>query len=331
MLTNLKEVSYAPLSTQETFKAELVDGLCSVKSSAEQKLLARVNVDGEKLHLSLEESSSSRPTMMSLVAIEYLISHHPDIKTIDIKSSYPLDYPFTVLGSSFERFEFYQVPILWHHTKEYKIAPEKWTKLEDGRTYPIRPAPHKGMVYKRYVPQLDMTITFRMTDPERDLVQFHEWHNQSRVSFYWELNRPIEELKEYMEKGHMTPHQIPMIVEVNGEMVGYYEMYWVREDRLGPYYESDAFDRGFHFLIGNKKFLGAKITDSIVKSGLHLLYLDDPRTRRVMAEPRHDNQKVLKYAEASIGWKQLKIFDFPHKRAVLLENSREVFFGGNAL
>ena len=331
MLTNLKEVSYSPLSTQESYKAELVDGLCSVKSTADQNLLARVNVDGEKLHLSIEESSSSRPTMMSLVAIEYLISHHPEIKSVDIKSSYPLDYPFTVLGSSFERFEFYQMPTLWHHTKEYKIFPEKWTKLEDGRTYPIRPAPHKGMVYKRFVPQLDMTITFRMTDPERDLNQFHEWHNQSRVSFYWELNKPIEELKDYMEKGHMTPHQIPMVVEINGEMVGYYEMYWVREDRLGPYYESDAFDRGFHFLIGNKKFLGAKITDSIVKSGLHLLYLDDARTRRVMAEPRHDNQKVLKYAEASIGWKQLKIFDFPHKRAVLLENSREVFFGGNAL
>lgn len=331
MLTNLKEVSYSPLSTQESFTAELVDGVCTIKSSAAQTLIARVNVDNQKLHISFEEATSTRPTMLGLVALEYILGHHDEIKSIELKSSYALDYPFSLLGNSFERFEFYQYPTLWHHTKEYSVPAEKWTQMEDGRTHPIRPAAHKSFVYKRFVPQLDMTICFRLTDPQRDLDQFYEWHNQSRVSFYWELNKPKEELKDYMEKGLLNPHQIPMIVEINGEMVGYYEMYWVREDRLGPYYESEAFDRGFHFLIGNKKYLGARITDSIVKSGLHLLYLDEARTRRVMAEPRHDNQKVLKYAEASIGWKKLKVFDFPHKRAVLLENSREVFFGGNAL
>jgi hypothetical protein len=121
------------------------------------------------------------------------------------------------------------------------------------------------------------------------------------------------------------------MVTIDGDEVAYFEFYWVKEDRLGPYYDSEAFDRGFHFLVGNKKYLGNKTTDSLIKAVLHFFYIDDPRTRKVMAEPRHDNQKVLKYAEASIGWTKLKEFDFPHKRAALLENRREVFFGGNVL
>lgn len=327
MLTNLKEVSYSPLSQSQELKASYTDGVCTVKSGTDQYAHFKTTVEGHKLILSTETAL----TLHAAVAIEYLLGHNQELISVELKATHKLGYPFTVLSQTFERHEFFQLPTLWHHKSEYQVLPENWTKLEDGRTYPIRPAAHKGYVYKRYVPQLEKTVTFRLTDPVKDLDQFHEWHNQARVSFYWELNQSKEELKAYMEKGLESKHQIPMIVEVDGELAGYYEMYWVREDRLGPYYESDAFDRGFHFLIGNKKFLGSKTTDLIVKCGLHLLYLDDCRTRRVMAEPRHDNQKVLKYAEASIGWKKLKVFDFPHKRAVLLENSREVFFGGNSL
>src|SRR5690606_10514383 len=106
----------------------------------------------------------------------------------------------------------------------------------------------------------------------------------------------------YIEAGLRKKHQIPMIIELDGEPVGYYEFYWVKEDRLGPYYEARDYDRGFHFLIGNKKFLGKNNTDAITSSGLHFIYLDDPRTMFTMAEPRYDNNKVLKYADESIGW-----------------------------
>ncbi len=331
MLTNIQEVSYSPLTQAQIFKAQLLDQVCSVKSQSDQMINMRTHYVDGKLSLNLDLSSEIDPALLVAIGVEYLLGHISEITSIEIQSSYKLGYPFSILGPVFERFEFFQIPLLWHHTAQYTISPEKWTKTDDGRTHPIRPPAHKGYVYKRFVPGIEKTISFRLTEPHKDLDQFHQWHNQSRVSFYWELNQSQEELKTNMEKGLKDPHQIPMIVEIDEELVGYYEMYWVREDRLGPYYNSDAFDRGFHFLIGNKKFLGHQITDSIVKCGLHLLYLDDCRTRRIMAEPRHDNQKVLKYAEASIGWKNLKTFDFPHKRAVLLENSREVFFGGNSL
>lgn len=309
MLMNLEEVTYHPLSMTESFKAKLSDNVCFVQNKSDESLEVNVIAEDEHLRLRNTKGSAKDFSVHFMICLEYLLGHYPNLKTVTIENPFKANYPFDLLGESFERSEFFQLPLLWHHKSSYSIAPEKWT-ITNQRSHPIRPKPHQGEVYRRYIPQIKSTVSFRLIDRERDLDIFHHWHNQSRVSFFWELNKPKEELSDYIEKGLNDPHQIPMMVEINGEPLGYYEMYWVREDRLGPYYESEAFDRGFHFLIGNKKYLGHKTTDSVIKSGLHFLFLDDPRTRRIMAEPRHDNQKVLKYAEESVGWKKVKFLIF---------------------
>lgn len=320
----MKEVVYSPLSLDESFKASFNNEKCLVKSDRDRLLETSVSIEGSKLRLKKLQGLNEDETL-TLITLEYILGHKPELTEVELADALTL----TSLENTFLRSEFFQLPNLWHHKGQYEVSPERWTET-NGRQHPVRPEAHKGIVYRRYLPQLEKTISFRLIQMS-DLDTFHEWHNQPRVYHFWELNQSKEELKAYIEKSLQDKHQIPMIVDLDGEPVGYYEMYWVREDRLGPYYESDAFDRGFHFLIGNKKVLGHKTTDSIIKSGLHTLFLDDARTRRIMAEPRHDNQKVLKYAEASVGWRKVKIFDFPHKRAWLLENSREIFFGGNAL
>lgn len=323
MTNSFKEVSYSPLSLNTSFLASWNGDKCIVSSNRDESLEVKTLIQNEEMILEFIQSNAESTEQLFLVMMEYLLGHAQSVTRVRANFINPF-------GPIFPRSDLFQTPLLWTKNTLYKLTPERWTQTKDVK-HPERPESQAGYCYQRYVPHLEKIISLRRTDPLKDLDQFHEWHNQSRVSFFWELNKPKEELKEYMEKGLKDQHLIPMIVEIDGESVGYFEMYWVREDRLGPYYDSDAFDRGFHVLIGNKKFLGQNYTDSVLKSALHFLFLDDPRTRRVMAEPRHDNQKILKYAEESIGWKQLKVFDFPHKRAVLLENSREVFFGGNAL
>lgn len=290
----------------------------------EQSLLASAN--GKSLRSTFTMTGSEAKIAQDdieneffLRSLEYLFNENPSLRHIEIESS----------GSkkSVGREEFYQTPGLWHPGK--RLSLEKWDRSAE-RPHPLRQDRKTGLFYQRYVPAIDKTISFRGIDTEADLDTFHEWHNQPRVSFFWELALPKEELKAYLSKTINDPHMVPTFVELDGVAVGYFEMYWAREDRLGPYYESEPFDRGLHFLIGEPSVLGFANTDSIMRSALHFLFLDDPRTRRVMAEPRHDNKKVLKYAESS-GWVKLKEFDFPHKRAALLECKRENFFNGERL
>lgn len=263
-------------------------------------------------------SSESTSNDLFLRTIEFIFGQNPALKEIEIEGH-----------KQITREEFFQTTNLWHIPKNEKLLPEKWNRSFE-RPHPIRSDRKDGVFYKRFAQNINKTITIRGIDPEKDLDTFHNWHNQPRVAFFWELAQTKEELKAYMEKTKSDPHMIPTFVELDGKPVAYFELYWTLEDRLGPYYPADAFDRGFHFLVGEKDALGFENTDSIVKSVLHCLFLDDPRTRRVMAEPRADNKKVLKYVESS-GWKKLYEFDFPHKRAALLECKRENFFNGERL
>lgn len=319
----MKEVIYAPLPTSEQFKVVSSGESCLVKTSQDRRLEMKFLVRERKLEVLALQGERSETLL--LIALEHLLAHDPSFLEVELREENVLKK----LPKTFLRSEFFQLPNLWSDKENYDLKPERWTATNERR-HPVRPLPNQGTFYKRYLPALEKTISFRLITM-KDLDIFHEWHNQPRVYHFWELNQSKEELSTYIQKSLQDKHQIPVIVELDGRPIGYFEMYWVREDRLGPYYESDAFDRGFHFLIGDKKVLGHRTTDAIIKSGLHALYLDDPRTRRIMAEPRHDNQKVLKYAEEAIGWRKVKIFDFPHKRAWLLENSRDAFFTGNAL
>ncbi|WP_090334474.1 GNAT family N-acetyltransferase [Nitrosomonas sp. Nm51] len=229
------------------------------------------------------------------------------------------------------RSEFFQFPCFWVKSPERALYPVSWMKTNDV-SHPVRYNPGKNaLLYERYIYEIDKTVTFRVIDPGKDLAVFSSWHNNKRVSVYWELEGSVDKHREYIEKNLADPHLIPVIMEINGEPAGYFEFYWTKEDRLGPYYDSHDYDRGFHFLIGNRKFLGIKNTDAALKCVVHYLFLDDPRTIKIMAEPRWDNQKVLQYVDSFPVWRRIKEFDFPHKRAVLLECTRERLFVGEHL
>jgi acetyl CoA:N6-hydroxylysine acetyl transferase len=291
------------------------EGQTLLATAAGKTLRSTFALDGATAKLAQDEVENE----FFLRSVEFLFNAYSSLWSITVETSGE--------QKTIGREEFFQTPGLWHPSR--KISLEKWNR-EAERPHPVRNDRKSGLFYQRFVPSIGKTISFRGIDADTDLDTYHEWHNQPRVSFFWELALPKEELKAYLVKTINDPHTVPTFVELDGTPVGYFEMYWAREDRLGPYYESDAFDRGLHFLIGEPSALGFANTDSIMRSALHFLFLDDPRTRRVMAEPRHDNKKVLRYAESS-GWVKLKEFDFPHKRAALLECKRENFFNGERL
>jgi hypothetical protein len=63
-----------------------------------------------------------------------------------------------------------------------------------------------------------------------------------------------------------------------------------------------------------------------VPSACHYCFLDDPRTQRIVVEPKLTNTAIVSVAQKFAGMTITKWFDFPHKRSALLEVSRERFF-----
>ena len=233
--------------------------------------------------------------------------------------------------------QFEQHPELWL-LKDNEYSPQLLTstppevnsaQAQDGAiaeiTHPIRSRHPQGLCFKRYSYSLRAEINFRSVCPKTDLKLFHGWMNQPRIANFWELDKSPEELKDYLVKLQQDPHQYPIIAEIDGEAFGYFELYWAKEDRLGPYYEADDYDRGIHLLIGNENYLGTRFWQVWGRYLAQYCFLENSRTQAVVGEPRVDNIPMIRIWEY-FGFKQLKTFHFPHKHAALVYGSRQDFF-----
>ena len=198
-------------------------------------------------------------------------------------------------------------------------------RMTDGKRHPLRPLKPQGEVYRRYIPWLQATLSFRRLDVERDLAHFNRWMNDPVVAHFWQETGSLEQHRHYLAKLDADAHVFPLIASLDDRPFGYFEIYWAREDRIAPFSDAGDYDRGWHVLIGEEQCRGQAFVSAWMPSISHYLFLDDPRTQRLLIEPRSDNKKMLRSLDRS-GYALLKEFDFPHKRAMLGMVSRERFF-----
>ena len=269
--------------------------------------------------------------LVVLQVLDVLFSACPTIRIIEVNDAMLAWLPNGILSDHrLSRSGFYQWPELWlAKGVEYPMAQQQ---VKSGEVrHPKRPSHPRGELYRRYLPSLKQTLSFRVIDPVQDLQTFHRWMNMPGIAPIWELGKPEAELQKYLVDRQSDPHIFSVIGCFDDEPFGYFEFYWAMEDRLGPYYDPLPFDRGVHLLVGNRRYLGAHHFKAWLLGLNHYLFLDDPRTQRVMGEPRADNKKLLRYLEYFPCYRKLKEFDFPHKRAALMECDRDRLFDGEVL
>ncbi|KZF19199.1 siderophore biosynthesis protein-like protein [Xylona heveae TC161] len=131
------------------------------------------------------------------------------------------------------------------------------------------------------------------TGPVSDVDLLHKWMNDPRVAHFWGEQGPIEHQEEFLRNNLKSRHSFPVIGCWDGKPFGYFEIYWVKEDRLGRYLGdgADYWDRGFHCLIGENEFRGPHRVQVWLSALVHHCLVADQRTQTVMLEPRVDNQK----------------------------------------
>ncbi|GAB3263186.1 GNAT family N-acetyltransferase [Chitinimonas naiadis] len=222
-----------------------------------------------------------------------------------------------------DRMTFWQQPDLWLTTPSSAGIALQYVMTGEKRHPRRAPKPH-GVVYRRYLPSLDSTFTLRVAETARDIDAFHDWMNQDRVHRFWELAGDRESHATYLQAQIDDPKVLPLIGEFDGEPFAYFETYWAKEDRLAPYYDVQDFDRGCHVLVGNSRHRGPAKVVVWMRAVSHYLFLDDPRTQRIVGEPRVDNARFIAYLQSQ-GFGKLKEFNFPHKRAAMVVLEREAF------
>ena len=197
--------------------------------------------------------------------------------------------------------------------------------MTDGKRHPRRAPKPEGLVYARFIPWLGQTISFRVVDLEQDLPSFHRWMNDPRVAAFWKEDGNLDKHRGYLGELHADPHILPLIGCFDGVPFGYFEIYWAKENRIGPFYDADDYDRGWHVVVGEDSYRGRRFISAWLPSLMHYMFLDDCRTQRIVGEPAAHHRQQLRNLELS-GFARIKNFDFPHKRATLVMLLRERFF-----
>lgn len=278
-------------------------------------------------------TSSAPPLDATLAAIEAIFAFHPDAQALHLQvpeTMYPaLRHAGIVVDDDNARpcvsAELYwQQPGMWLPSPRPLPYPQQ-PIMSAGHRHPRRPPKPEGTVYRRHIPWLKATLSFRVLDLELDLERFNRWMNDPVVAHFWEEQGDLAQHRKRLEATLSHPSALPLIGCFDDQPFGYFEAYWAKEDRIGAYYAADDFDRGWHLLIGEAAFRGSPYVAAWLPSISHYLFLDDCRTQRLVIEPRVDNAKMLRNL-ARCGYAHLKAFDFPHKRAMLGMQLREHFF-----
>ncbi len=223
-----------------------------------------------------------------------------------------------------ERAAFWQLGGAWHKGAASANYPQVY-RMSGGRRHPLRAPKPQGEVYRRFDAKLSQWISLRTLDIELDLERFSRWQNSPRVLEFWQEGGTLEQHRTYLEKAAADPHTTTLIGCIDDEPFAYYEAYWAKEDRIAPFYEVGDYDRGIHMLVGEESHRGPHKVESWMTALVHYLLLDDPRTQRIVAEPRADNARMIGHMQRLGFWRE-KEFNFPHKRAALMVQSRETFF-----
>jgi acetyl CoA:N6-hydroxylysine acetyl transferase len=217
----------------------------------------------------------------------------------------------------------WQLPQRWFVDAGLRPYPELRV-IQYGRPHPIRPPKPRGTLYRRRIPWLDRELSFRAaTEEDADLL--HEWMNRPRVAEVWDEAGPIEHHRAYLQGLLADPHVLPLIGALDDRPIGWFEVYYAAENRLGPHYACEDWDRGWHVAIGDESCRGAAHVAAWLPSLMHFMFLDEPRTRRIVGEPRADHAQQINNLTRS-GFATIGTVDFAHKRAALVMLTRDRFF-----
>lgn len=223
-----------------------------------------------------------------------------------------------------DRAAFWQRPRPWRPGSANEDFPEQFVFTAEQR-HPCRPPKPQGEVYRRFDATLGCWISLRALEIDRDLPLFHRWQNNPRVDAFWSEAGSVLQHQSYLTRLAADPHVYALVGCFDDQPFGYFEVYWAKEDRIAPFYAAGDYDRGLHMLVGEEGHRGPHKVRSWLPALVHYLFLDDSRTQWVVAEPRADNARMIDYMR-QMGFWQEKTFDFPHKRAALMMQSRERFF-----
>lgn len=165
-------------------------------------------------------------------------------------------------------------------------------------------------------------FSLRRLDLDRDLVLVHSWMNDPEVARFWAKAWPVDEVARYLHRQHRSAHSVPVMGELDGVPMSYWELYRADHDPLAQHYAVREHDAGVHLLLGPAECRGRGLGAPLLNTVSTWLLEADPRATRVVAEPDVENHRSIRCFERA-GFRRVADVDLPTKRAAVMVRDRE--------
>ena len=158
----------------------------------------------------------------------------------------------------------------------------------------------------------------------QDFPLLYKWMHEPHVIPQWQLNKSETDLKVYFEKQLADDHHRLFIVGVDGQDVGYAEIYEAKRDRLSRYYIAHELDLGWHLLFGEKSAFGKGYLRTVARL-LNFYIFEHANSLKIVGEP---DSTVKPYAAVveEMCYETQGILRMPEKDAMLYYCFRDTFY-----
>lgn len=168
------------------------------------------------------------------------------------------------------------------------------------------------------------TFYLRQVKYPDDMALLHKWMHEPHVIPQWQLNKSETDLNFYFEKQLADDHHRLFIVGVDGQDVGYAEIYEAKRDRLSRYYIAHELDLGWHLLFGEKSAFGKGYLRTVARL-LNFYIFEHANSLKIVGEP---DSTVKPYAAVveEMCYETQGILRMPEKDAMLYYCFRDTFY-----
>ncbi|WP_151753476.1 GNAT family N-acetyltransferase [Acinetobacter soli] len=157
----------------------------------------------------------------------------------------------------------------------------------------------------------------------QDLSLLIKWMHQPHIIPQWQLNKSELELAVYFERMLCDDHQHLYIVQIDGQDVGYLEIYEAKRDRLALYYDAKADDLGWHVLL-SEDAVGKGHFRAVMRM-LSFLIFEHSNAEKVVGEPDL-TMSVYERVRQDIALEPQGLIHLQEKTAMLYHCFREKFY-----
>ena len=164
----------------------------------------------------------------------------------------------------------------------------------------------------------------RQVQYPQDIALLHKWMHEPHVIPQWQLNKTELELQVYFDKMLADDHQRLLIVGIDGQDVGYTEIYEGKRDRLGRYYDGHEHDLGWHLMFSEKSAFGKGYLRPTIRL-LSFYIFEHAQSIKIVGEPDHTVKPYAAVVE-ELCYEAQRLIPMAEKTAMLYYCYRDKFY-----